>query len=61
MKRAARIEASDWLLHVQLIVNSTLEVVNEMVFNNSSIVVHCSDGWDRTSMNFVMLCYISLV
>ena len=79
MKRSTRIHASDWLLHLQMVVNASLDIlklfvclfvclfvvassfvfssfdwllgiVNEMVFNNSSIVVHCSDGWDRTSM-----------
>jgi len=48
-KRAARIQASGWLKHVQTVLIAAVDIVNEMVFNNSSVVIHCSDGWDRTT------------
>lgn len=47
-KRAARILASGWLKHIQMVLDAAFDVVTEMTLNNSSVVIHCSDGWDRT-------------
>ncbi|KAN0021669.1 hypothetical protein ACTFIU_003813 [Dictyostelium citrinum] len=39
----------DWLEHIKSILNGTLDIVDTIQFYKSSVVVHCSDGWDRTS------------
>lgn len=44
----ARIEASGWLLHVSLVLQGAVKVV-EHIQQRHSCVLHCSDGWDRTS------------
>merc|ERR1719436_961169 len=37
---------------------STLNIVKEILFHKSSVMVHCSDGWDRTAQatSLAMLC-----
>jgi hypothetical protein len=44
----ARMEASGWLLHISLILQGSVKVV-EHIQQRHSCVLHCSDGWDRTS------------
>jgi hypothetical protein len=43
------LENTGWLKHIKLILKATLEMVKYIEIHNSSVVVHCSDGWDRTS------------
>eukprot|EP01133_Synstelium_polycarpum_P007799 gene7799-9149_t len=38
-----------WLGHISTILEGVTEVVDIIRFYRSSVVVHCSDGWDRTS------------
>ena len=38
---------TNWLQYIQRLLQSTLTVVNAL--KNESVLVHCSDGWDRTS------------
>eukprot|EP01105_Mastigella_eilhardi_P025475 TRINITY_DN6935_c0_g3_i1.p1 TRINITY_DN6935_c0_g3~~TRINITY_DN6935_c0_g3_i1.p1 ORF type:complete len:1083 (+),score=211.12 TRINITY_DN6935_c0_g3_i1:154-3249(+) len=40
--------ASKWLLHVGMIISGSLEIVR-LLDAGKSVVMHCSDGWDRTS------------
>lgn len=44
----ARLEASGWLLHISLILQGAVKIVEHMQ-QRQSCVLHCSDGWDRTS------------
>jgi phosphatidylinositol-3-phosphatase len=44
----ARMEASGWLLHISLILQGSVKIV-EHIQQRHSCVLHCSDGWDRTS------------
>ena len=41
------INASSWLRHVQLVLKAAVESVSRIDLNDSSVIVHCSDGWDR--------------
>eukprot|EP01132_Coremiostelium_polycephalum_P004941 gene4941-6158_t len=38
-----------WLEHIRTILYGVVEIVDLIRFYKSSIVIHCSDGWDRTS------------
>ncbi|XP_040575019.1 phosphatidylinositol-3,5-bisphosphate 3-phosphatase MTMR6 [Lepeophtheirus salmonis] len=40
---------SGWLKHIKAVLECAVAVVNVIVKENSSIIIHCSDGWDRTS------------
>lgn len=42
------IEGSGWLRHVKAILETSVFISNA-VKNGISVVIHCSDGWDRTS------------
>lgn len=42
------LEKSEWLLHLSSILEGTRHVVESLV-SEESVVVHCSDGWDRTA------------
>jgi hypothetical protein len=44
----ARMEASGWLVHISLILQGSVKIV-EHIQQRHSCVLHCSDGWDRTS------------
>jgi hypothetical protein len=43
------VDLSGWLVHISEILRSTLQMVHKMDSENSTIVSHCSDGWDRTA------------
>ncbi|CAI4045289.1 hypothetical protein SUVZ_10G2930 [Saccharomyces uvarum] len=40
---------SNWLKLNTLILKSVDMLLKSMIFNHSNVLVHCSDGWDRTS------------
>ncbi|KCV70197.1 hypothetical protein H696_03655 [Fonticula alba] len=42
------LDSSGWLKHMQIIMRGTLKMVR-YVLDGGSILVHCSDGWDRTA------------
>eukprot|EP00035_Acanthoeca_spectabilis_P023972 m.451804 g.451804 ORF g.451804 m.451804 type:complete len:782 (-) comp20213_c0_seq1:177-2522(-) len=42
------LESSGWLGHIRAVLQTTLEIV-KYVLDGSSVVIHCSDGWDRTA------------
>lgn len=54
-KVQAKIEATGWLNLLKNIILYSTEIANRMHFNEQNVVVHCSDGWDRTSQ----LCALS--
>jgi len=49
---------SRWLEHLGYILKATVRVVRLMKIKRQSVLVHCSDGWDRTSQvtSLAMLC-----
>ncbi|CDF90290.1 ZYBA0S06-05138g1_1 [Zygosaccharomyces bailii CLIB 213] len=49
---------SSWVRHIKLLLSSTETLVKSIIFNKSSILIHCSDGWDRTSQvcSLIQLC-----
>ena len=40
---------SNWLRHISAIMEGTLLIVRNIHINSSHVLIHCSDGWDRTS------------
>ncbi|XP_059384788.1 myotubularin-like isoform X3 [Carassius carassius] len=52
------LESTHWLEHIKLVLSGAIQVADK-VSSGSSVVVHCSDGWDRTaqltSLSMLML------
>ena len=53
------LEATQWLSHIRYILSGAVRIVDKIEYQKSSVVVHCSDGWDRTaqltSLSMLML------
>ncbi|KAI8801817.1 protein-tyrosine phosphatase-like protein [Cladochytrium replicatum] len=43
------LDRSGWLKHVKTLVDSTYLIVKSVDLMNNHVLVHCSDGWDRTA------------
>ncbi|OWF52926.1 myotubularin-related protein 2-like [Mizuhopecten yessoensis] len=43
------IESTHWLDHVKQILSGALRIADKLECNKTSVLVHCSDGWDRTA------------
>lgn len=43
------LEASHWLDHIRTILAGAVKIVDKIEYAKSSVIVHCSDGWDRTA------------
>ncbi|CDR01092.1 unnamed protein product [Oncorhynchus mykiss] len=42
------LESTHWLEHIKLVISGAIQVADKISGGNS-VVVHCSDGWDRTA------------
>ncbi|KAH7926664.1 phosphatases II [Leucogyrophana mollusca] len=40
---------SGWLRHISAVMEGAILIVRNVHINSSHVLVHCSDGWDRTS------------
>ncbi|CAL1705304.1 unnamed protein product [Somion occarium] len=40
---------SGWLRHISAIMEGTVLIVRNVHINSSHVLIHCSDGWDRTA------------
>lgn len=45
----AALRRSGWLRHISAILEGTLLITRNVHVNSSHVLIHCSDGWDRTS------------
>ena len=43
------VDQSGWLQHVARVLKGALRIVHCIAYENVSVLVHCSDGWDRTT------------
>ncbi|RCI04412.1 hypothetical protein CU098_008094 [Rhizopus stolonifer] len=43
------LQRSGWLKHIAMVIDGTMTIVKNLHVFNSHVLVHCSDGWDRTS------------
>ncbi|WYZ40503.1 hypothetical protein EsH8_IV_000844 [Colletotrichum jinshuiense] len=41
--------STGWLRHTQAVLNGADIVARQIWYNHSHVLIHCSDGWDRTS------------
>lgn len=44
-----RLRKSGWLKHISAILEGSAMIVRNVHVNSSHVLIHCSDGWDRTS------------
>ncbi|KAG7470901.1 hypothetical protein MATL_G00118800 [Megalops atlanticus] len=55
----SNLESTHWLEHIKLILAGALRIADKVESGRTSVVVHCSDGWDRTaqltSLSMLML------
>jgi hypothetical protein len=45
----ALLERSGWLKHIQAIIDGSALIARHVGIKHSHVLIHCSDGWDRTS------------
>jgi len=45
----SNLEATHWLDHVKMVMAGAVKIVEKVENHKTSVVVHCSDGWDRTA------------
>uniref|UniRef100_K3X024 Uncharacterized protein n=1 Tax=Globisporangium ultimum (strain ATCC 200006 / CBS 805.95 / DAOM BR144) TaxID=431595 RepID=K3X024_GLOUD len=50
-----RVEDTKWLSHVRLVLSAAIRVAEAVGNKGTTVLVHCSDGWDRTGQ----LCALS--
>ncbi|KAG5844083.1 myotubularin-like [Anguilla anguilla] len=50
------LESTHWLEHIKLVLSGASQVA-EKISTGNSVVVHCSDGWDRTAQ----LCALAML
>ncbi|KAF1334748.1 Myotubularin protein, partial [Globisporangium splendens] len=43
------VESTRWLNHLRGVLDGALKIARVMELEGSSVLVHCSDGWDRTA------------
>jgi len=48
-KWLSNVESSQWLNHLGRILSAAIHIADAVHDKKTSILVHCSDGWDRTS------------
>ncbi|TXT10561.1 hypothetical protein VHUM_02066 [Vanrija humicola] len=44
-----RLRKSGWIKHISAILDGAALIVKNVHVNSSHVLIHCSDGWDRTS------------
>lgn len=45
----SNIEATHWLEHIKQILAGAVRIADKVEYYKTSVLVHCSDGWDRTA------------
>ncbi|XP_074651370.1 phosphatidylinositol-3,5-bisphosphate 3-phosphatase MTMR2-like [Tubulanus polymorphus] len=43
------IESTHWLEHIKQILAGAVKIADKVESNKTSVLIHCSDGWDRSS------------
>lgn len=54
-KIMSKIEACGWVNLLRNLLGVSLDIANKMHYTRQTVLVHCSDGWDRTAQ----LCSLS--
>ncbi|XP_068122938.1 myotubularin-related protein 2 [Hyperolius riggenbachi] len=45
----SNLESTHWLEHIKCLLSGALRIADKVESGKTSVVVHCSDGWDRTA------------
>ncbi|XP_066496387.1 myotubularin-related protein 1 isoform X3 [Tiliqua scincoides] len=45
----SNVESTHWLDHIRLLLAGAVRIADRIESGKTSVVVHCSDGWDRTA------------
>jgi hypothetical protein len=45
----AKLDETGWLKHLRLILVTSVLIAEKMHLDGASVLIHCSDGWDRTA------------
>jgi len=45
----SKLDETGWLGHVRQVVDASVQVAEKLAVEGASVLVHCSDGWDRTA------------
>mmetsp|Transcript_4641 Transcript_4641/g.5246 ORF Transcript_4641/g.5246 Transcript_4641/m.5246 type:complete len:745 (-) Transcript_4641:1395-3629(-) len=45
----SQLDSSSWMDYISLILQGTARIAKDSLSNGYSVLIHCSDGWDRTS------------
>lgn len=48
-KWLSNLEATHWLDHVKQIMAGAVKIADKVQNHKTSVIIHCSDGWDRTA------------
>lgn len=48
------IESTMWLKHIKCVLAGAVRIVDKVENHKTSVLVHCSDGWDRTAQVIVV-------
>lgn len=48
-KWLSNLEATHWLDHVKQILAGAVKIADKVENHKTSVIIHCSDGWDRTA------------
>jgi len=55
----SNIENTHWLEHIKIILSGAVRIADKVERDKTSVLIHCSDGWDRTaqlsSLSMIML------
>ncbi|XP_078457232.1 phosphatidylinositol-3,5-bisphosphate 3-phosphatase MTMR2-like isoform X1 [Lampetra planeri] len=43
------LEATHWLEHIKAVLSGAIRIAEKLELERTSVLVHCSDGWDRTA------------
>ncbi|KAG9244134.1 protein-tyrosine phosphatase-like protein [Calycina marina] len=44
-----QLQKSDWLKHITCLLDGSALIARQVGIQHSNVLIHCSDGWDRTS------------
>ncbi|XP_041111502.1 myotubularin-related protein 1-like isoform X3 [Polyodon spathula] len=48
-KWLSNVDSTHWLEYIRLLLTGAVRIADKMESGKTSVVVHCSDGWDRTA------------
>jgi hypothetical protein len=54
------LENSKWIDHLKCVLVGANKIVSKIYHGRSSVLVHCSDGWDRTAQVLTKMFYFYL-